>query len=320
MELVIELVGRGSRHFDFQKVSGDRISIGRSFTNDVVLTDPHVCAEHAVIESDENGEIILHDLNSVNGTHTKDHKNIDQRHRVISGDEFVIGKTRIRIYRQNHAVQPSIRLNHIEKILNFAGKPWVAVTAVLLVMLLHAFHFYNMQLEEIKSIRLISEIFKIGLFVIAWPLCWSLYARIRKHELRFLSQLSVAMVFLFLLEVIYVVMNWLNFHVGEDSSIPMMGKFIMIAVVLILVWTNFYLSSFQSNKQRWVYSSLVTSVVVAMSYLVSSIDYGGYVHKPSYFTSIYPHSMTFYSTESNAEYIKNAEQVFDNARNAINKK
>jgi pSer/pThr/pTyr-binding forkhead associated (FHA) protein len=45
-----------------------KISIGRNAINDIIINNPNVSSNHAVIIIEDNGEIVLKDLNSTNGT------------------------------------------------------------------------------------------------------------------------------------------------------------------------------------------------------------------------------------------------------------
>ncbi len=50
----------------------NRISIGRSNTNDIILPDPSVSRRHAELRSDGDGRYFLIDLDSTNGTYVRD--------------------------------------------------------------------------------------------------------------------------------------------------------------------------------------------------------------------------------------------------------
>ena len=77
------------------------IRIGRGYTNDIILDDDQVAAEHAQIELSENGMLSLRDLGSRNGIKIKD-KRFTQLH--INGNTIArLGQTQIRV-RDSHFV------------------------------------------------------------------------------------------------------------------------------------------------------------------------------------------------------------------------
>ena len=72
----VEMLARlaSSNHFALpllKRRSGEpraRITVGRSASNDVVLTEPSVSAQHAWFELDEYGSLLIQDARSTNGT------------------------------------------------------------------------------------------------------------------------------------------------------------------------------------------------------------------------------------------------------------
>lgn len=74
-------------------IKRDRISIGRSRSCDIVLSDDQVSAHHCSLEF-ITGEFIITDLNSTNGTYINEQR-IDRK-KLNSGDEIQLGNVRIR--------------------------------------------------------------------------------------------------------------------------------------------------------------------------------------------------------------------------------
>lgn len=66
------------------------LTIGRDESNDVVLDSPHVSAKHARIQQNENGDFILIDLNSTNGSEVNSLA-ITEPTTIDSGDELTFG-------------------------------------------------------------------------------------------------------------------------------------------------------------------------------------------------------------------------------------
>ena len=74
---------------NYQIAKGDTFNIGRNNTNDIVIDNLGVSAEHAKIESDGNGFVYV-DLNSENGSYLND--SLIQTYWLNDGDEITIGK------------------------------------------------------------------------------------------------------------------------------------------------------------------------------------------------------------------------------------
>lgn len=320
MELTIELVGRGGRHFDLQHVSGEKITLGRGFDNDVVLPDPHVCAHHAVIETNENGEILLKDLESVNGTFTRKHQAVGQACIVSSGDEFMLGKTRIRIYRRDHVVAPSIRLSWVETLAHLASKPLVTGTVFLFAVLMSMFFQYANEIKAFYIGRELVTAVGVLLLITIWPASWMLFARAKKHDARFMAQLSATIVFVILITLIQKADKWLAFHFGANLWIGLIDVCLYILLTFLLIWLNFYLSIFQSSKKRWIYAASFTVLLASFAYVGSTFDADRFKSRPEYNATLYPPSLTVYSTQTVDEYLESAEAIFDEAESMIGEK
>lgn len=78
--------------------------IGRSTAADLVLNDPEVSRRHAAI-SQENGILLLVDLQSRNGTYVNERR-ITQPHPLQSGDVIRVGRTHLVLCHQPAPVQP----------------------------------------------------------------------------------------------------------------------------------------------------------------------------------------------------------------------
>ena len=319
MELIIELVGRGSRHFDLQHVAGEKITLGRGFDNDIILSDPHVCAQHAVIETNEQGELLLKDLNSINGTFTNRHESVGDSCVVSSGDEFILGKTHIRIYQRDHAVAPSIQLNWVEQLAELAGRPVVSGAICALAILLSMFFQYTHAIKEFHIGREFITAVGVLLLISLWPASWMLFARAKKHDAHFMAQLSAAVVFIILFTLIKKSAEWLTFHFGASMVPGILSASLYTLLALLLIWLSYYLAVFQASRTRWVYSIALTALLASFAYGVSTFDADRFKSKPVYNAKLYPPALTVYSVQSVDEYLENAESIFADARELVDK-
>jgi len=90
------------QEFDFEAGTTE-ISIGRRSTNDVCIPNLSVSGKHARITLDTTGALI-EDLNSTNGTYINGR--LISRQLLESGDEIIIGKTRVMYRSTQVATQP----------------------------------------------------------------------------------------------------------------------------------------------------------------------------------------------------------------------
>ncbi|MDH5407937.1 MAG: FHA domain-containing protein [Gammaproteobacteria bacterium] len=322
MELIIEQAGRGShRHAaDMQKVSGDKITIGRAFDNDIILTDPHVCPHHAVIESGVDGRAQLHDLNSVNGSYDANHAPLYQPHTISSGDTYIIGRSRIRIYFPDHPVEESIKVNPVEKLAKYASIPTIAISVLVLAVLLNLFIDYSSTLGEFKFGRIIITNIGFLLAITLWPVCWAMFARFRKLEAKFIAQFTVSITLLIIGTVFLSMIDWIEFHLGINSTgLKLFYWLFTILLLACLFGINLYLAGFQINRKHFLYTAGLTLTALSFNYTLISIDSSDFKYSPVYHKKIYPPSVTLYSAHDIHSFIKATDKTFEKSAKLINK-
>ena len=132
MEVIVEQLGTTNNVLERQKFDAPVVSLGRGFDNDLILTDEHVDAHHARLVESEDGRLWMEDLGSINGIRRPRHKARLDRVEVSSGEIFLVGRSRIRVFRADHRVAPAVRIRLSEVFLLWLGKPQITVLLGLL--------------------------------------------------------------------------------------------------------------------------------------------------------------------------------------------
>ena len=74
------------------KLTKERISIGRNRTSQIILNNNTISKDHAIIEFDQDGNAIIKDLNSSNGTYVNGQRLKFNPIRLKTGDKITFGK------------------------------------------------------------------------------------------------------------------------------------------------------------------------------------------------------------------------------------
>jgi len=127
MGVIVEQLGTTNNVLERQKFDKVPVSLGRGFDNDVILTDEHVDAHHARLVESEDGRLWMEDCGSTNGIRRPRHKARLERVEVRSGEIFLVGRSRIRVFRADHRVAPAVRIRLSEVFLLWLGKPQITV-------------------------------------------------------------------------------------------------------------------------------------------------------------------------------------------------
>lgn len=102
----VEIINGSGEVQTRHKLTDLPIRLGRGYHNDIILDDPHIAAEHAIVEADENGTLNLRDLGSHNAIkmHGKHYTLLS-----LNGDTiFQLGQTRLRLRTSDYQVPAEI--------------------------------------------------------------------------------------------------------------------------------------------------------------------------------------------------------------------
>jgi len=135
--VIIERIDRSGHVIDVFSFSDNRVSVGRGYSNDLILNDVYVDDKHLSIEYDYlQKRFVVTDLDSLNGLSSAEKNGLskiegvaegDKSAAVDSGDVIVIGKTRLRLLDKEHVVEPARLLSNLDGVLSKIGTWWFAL-------------------------------------------------------------------------------------------------------------------------------------------------------------------------------------------------
>lgn len=161
------------------------IRLGRAYSNDVILDDPHTAAEHALIELNDQGQLSLRDLGSKNGLKINGKKY--SRGELTGDTQVQLGRTLIRVRRSDYAHAEEILYrahSHKQTLFRFAG----AIAIICLLALSNAW------LGDIANNSLsdyITSTLKWLCAAAAWAGIWALANRIFNRSANFGQHLLI---------------------------------------------------------------------------------------------------------------------------------
>ncbi len=175
--------GVQSRH----RVAGRGVRIGRAYTNDVILDDPYVAAEHVHIVRDADGRLLVEDVGSANGLFAAHGRT--RLPRLALGEEgvFRIGHTFIRVRSAEHAVAP-------ERVFGRQSHAWAATCALgVLVLAIGAATLWLGDYGEFRAATYVLPLLGGAILIVLWTALWALAARIFAGHGRFERNLMIAL-------------------------------------------------------------------------------------------------------------------------------
>jgi FHA domain len=311
MELVFEITSRSGRSIERHKLQGDEISIGRAYDNQLILSDETVSPHHALITADSKGHIIIRDLDSINGISNGNHERFHGDITLVSGNEYLLGKTRIRIFTLDHQIAEAVSLSNIDWTINYFARNWVTFGAMLMLILLMVAETWMETDSEFKLESYINPIFGALALTIFAALFWGLISRIVKHEMRFKAQFTVISLYvvlafcsIYLYE--FVLFNSMNYIITVSFYV-----FITIVLLAVLFWFNLHIATYQSNAQRWKIAIFLSATIVILSMFSDVIERTEFSLDPHYIAEIKPPILRVVSGADIDKFIQNSSSIFE---------
>jgi hypothetical protein len=277
------------------------IRIGRAYSNDIILDDPHTAADHAIIESDDNSNIIIRDLGSDNGIKLKGKR---QQQYTVHGDNiFNLGHTRIRIRTSTYIVSAEIG-----DLTNHSWEGWpLLFTGITIIALLS---FSNTWLSDISDSKATTYIMNISTWLGAsavWAALWALANRVfggNTHFSRHLFTLSCGLLALDLFDYLCGILAY-------GFSWEIFTRYSSHLEIAILATTVYYHLRHISPRQRTRLKIVCTSLLLIGSSLMLMRNYQS-INQYSdelYMREMLPPSWRFSSNHSIAEFGKATQEL-----------
>ena len=309
MELIFELVDRAGRVLERNKVTRNRISIGRAYSNDLILSDPTVSPHHAIIEENGSGKLVIRDLKSLNGIRMP-HKDCQESIEIVSGEIYQIGKSQVRMCLSDHAVAETVKVDEIDSMVDAFGRSSFLFVLFVLVMATYTMQqwlnmFSGFKWQEVMNILLI-----VFASAVITAVFWSFVGRIVKHEIHFKTQLSIILIFILCQTAIFylydlVLFNTLNIVVSKTIFVV-----VNYIALLVLFWLNLHVATNQTNSQRLKTAAVLSLVLVVLSMYSNITTHSDFSEHPDYVKTLKRPSLLMVEGVSEQDYLLSAEDVF----------
>ncbi|WDD99720.1 FHA domain-containing protein [Thalassomonas actiniarum] len=319
MEIIIEEISRGHKLLSRHKLDQSRVSIGRGYQNDIILTDPHVCAKHLNLEF--NGESWLaHDEDTVNGSYLEKNKQSVNQHTINSGDIISLGKSQIRILFPDHPVEESLAFSPFESLINFMRHPTMLLTSISLFSLVAGIVFYLNKPVEVTFTQLLVPAIGMTMLFALWPLLIALISHLTKNDARVWNQLGVCFAFFNLMWLSDVIESVLDFNLSANWPIAGLITLLPIGLAFVLFWLNCYIGFHMTAGRRLTIAASLTTLLFGGSYLIQLSNKPDFSINPQYNATIMTPGFLFSPSSDVDSFIDDSRRLFGKAQKAAAEK
>jgi hypothetical protein len=154
--------------------AGSQIRIGRSIVCDLPIDDAFAAAEHVLLQLQQDGRVLVRDLETLNGTRLG-RQLIDARDgRIIAGGELLIGRTVVRVRTAETPLPPERRFR---RDLLRRYRSLLALAGLLLCLAFAAFLQWTYDPEQLAQRILVAELLVVAGLTL-WVGAWALVSRL----------------------------------------------------------------------------------------------------------------------------------------------
>ncbi|MGK7296801.1 MAG: FHA domain-containing protein [Candidatus Wenzhouxiangella sp. M2_3B_020] len=270
MEVIVEQLGTTNNVLERQKFDQPTVTLGRALDNDIILADEHVDAHHArLIADDDADEIRIEDAGSVNGIRRPRHKQHVASADVRSGEIFLVGRSRIRIFRADHPVAPAVRIRMSEVFLLWLGKPQVTVMLALLYVVAKVLETWLSTIGEFRWSMIVER--NLGETLLFTGLAVGVYflSVLFRRGGNFLAHLSLLILLFLAASVLDFAHTLAVFNAGDRAYQVLAAAEEARAYVLLFVyfWSILYLAFHIPLLRRTWISAVVVLVWFGVDHL-----------------------------------------------------
>lgn len=316
MEIIIEEINRGHKLIGRHKFASDHITIGRGYHNDIIVSDPHVCAEHIAIDFDGENWVIA-DKDSINGSFLEGGKKLAHGHIICSGDIITLGQSQIRIVFPHHPVAPSATLSPFENLINVARHPLVLAASIGLFTLVVAWTIFLNNPKEMGFTQLLVPAIGMTLMFLLWPALVSLISHLTKHDARVLTQLGVTFIIYNISWVIDFIETFVSFNTSSSFVLMPILTLLPVTLAFCLFWLNCYIGFHMSAKRRTVVAASLTVLLFGGSYLIQLSKQPEFTIKPKFNNVLMTPNFVFAPSSDVDSFIQKSNKLFEKADSKI---
>ncbi len=309
MGFVVEVTSRSGRVIERHRINGPVATLGRAFDNDVILSDPYVDANHAVIEATEQGLQIRASRAGIPVWIGR--KPIDETATALtSGDSVSLGRTHLRIYALDHPVPSVLSFDRIEQLFSSLTTPSRLLLALAGFVSLIALDTWLRSYQAMEFSRLVQELISYLTMTLVWATCWAVVARISRGEPRFFHHWLVAVIAVSLNQVGEFLLEVIAFNTGSLSAVQSIRYLIEGACLAFALTLNLRFALRQSPIARHSYAQGFAWSIVAYALLTSwSLD-ELFLLYPEFDATVLPETFRVAPTVTAEDFTARTDQLY----------
>ena len=283
----IEVFKRSGK-VDFRvPVTDEPLTLGRAYDSGVILDDPYVSPRHVKVRR-EGDNLLVEDLESVNGLYVGEGKVRTARASIPSGERFRIGRTAIRFCGPGLEVPPAVPDRLSSTPFRFLTHPLSLVMTGLGTLLLLLINLYLDSPGRLEGHALVSMLTGIVLVVVLWSAFWSFAGRLMTHRWNFHIHCAIAAAGLTSFTLAEMLLSTLLFLMALDGWQKGVENAAYLLLLTAWVYAHLTLVSPASTLRLLRGAAIVSFLIVATVVVIDALEERQFSSQPRYAVLLKP--------------------------------
>ncbi len=247
--IIVEALHPTGQVVESRRVFDKVATIGRSYSNDIILDDPFVSPQHLAI-SNQSGQLLLKDLSSQNGVLLNQEKVVGNKTvKAKSGDIVCIGRTRLKLLSPDHPVEPTQRMDKMLAFRDFVDRPWVPfVSSIVIIGIGVWLGYLENPGDAFWKKQSYSTVMAYAAAILSYAGLLSLYTFFAYKRSYFVRNLVVSNIGL-LLQLVYQELDpFLFFWILNQGLLHTLDYAVSFLILLLIFWISVRLTK---DSIRW---------------------------------------------------------------------
>jgi len=287
--LILEIINRFNRVTERHKITKLPIIVGRGYDSDIILDDQYISPSHVKINKDIDGQIILRDLDTVNGTHNlSQHQKIDQS--VVNlNDRIRIGHTHFRL-RDNKQILEDTEVDrfHSTRLSAYINSTWSLIFAIPLLFSLFIYQEYMNSFRDTGIIKLLTAATPALLISFLWAFSWAGISRFFTHHFYFSSHCNIACFGIIAIIVSTSLIDYYSFAFSVNSYSAYLKYLCQFLMGTIILYGHLRYCTTTSNKKIISITSTVSFTAIAITLLLTYTNQSEFSSQLNYMGQLKP--------------------------------
>ncbi|MDC0707772.1 FHA domain-containing protein [Stigmatella sp. ncwal1] len=214
------------------------VTVGRGYTNDVILDDPKVSTKHLRIERTESGGFLVRDVGSRNGTFRLEPWAPLAELMLTPGARVAVGDTVLRFRGQNHAVETTwVSEAPVVPRRRFFEQPPLFMAALVSALVASALSEYLTSYDKTDWGELVYAVLLPATLSLFWAGAWSIASRIARRQFYFRAHGAIGSLTLLGFVCTPGILTVLGFSLSLGGSIQWLS---LLGYSVLLTWCLFW--------------------------------------------------------------------------------